>query len=230
MQEEKLEKTMELKPTEHTKMLWGSVEIKYERPKTQGQECESSGDVLEHSDNAVDFIEVVGEHVVVARLVSVEVLQILASVARNVIEDKNNMVVRKVVMMAIKLPTILVTPRLQHLWVNLTGESAGKHPGQVEQNLWVKHTTLVDQGQIISWMMEGMVEDLGFGANMAKTFVTNMMNLYRQYRQILKDILRLRWWPRGTVWTISRSSRSLRDFSPCFAQAPQEETRGCTTQ
>ena len=47
-----------------------SVEIKYERPKTQGQECESSGDVLEHSDNAVDFIEVVGEHVVVAGLVS----------------------------------------------------------------------------------------------------------------------------------------------------------------
>ena len=51
--------------------MLGSVETKYEDPGiAEGHDCEGIGDLLEHSYNAVDFIEVGDEQVVVAKLVS----------------------------------------------------------------------------------------------------------------------------------------------------------------
>ena len=145
-------------------MLLGSVEIKNERPLTEGQESESNGDELEHS--AVDFTEVVGDEEM-ARMVSDAVLDILASVAINVSDDENNVVI-DVMKKAIKQPTIQSTPRLQSCGVNLAGRCAREHPGQGKQILWVKHTTKVDQqGKIISLLNLGMVEDVVIGVKMA---------------------------------------------------------------
>jgi len=185
MQVEKQDKTMKLKPTKHTKMLLGSVENKFEKPKTEGQECEGREVELGHLEKAVDFIEVVGAKV--ARMVSMKVLEILAIVAMNVVEDKNN-VVKRIMMTATKFPTIQGSPSLKHLRVNLAGRSAGNHPGQSRKDLWVRYNTImVVQQQIISWVKQGEVMDLVGGTRVA--WKIYKLYEYRKYRQVLKDIM-----------------------------------------
>ena len=130
MQVEKLEKTMELKPTEHTKMLWGVWRSIMRDPRLKDKNVKVVEMYLSTQTMQLTSFKLW------VKMWWLDWSQwILSSVAMHVVEDKNNMVVWKVVMMASKLLTIQGTPRLQHLWVNLTWESAEKHPGQVKQNL-----------------------------------------------------------------------------------------------
>ena len=124
-QEKMLEKTME-ELTKHTKKLFGSVEIKYQGPRTEGQECEGREFILEHSGIAVDFIEVDG--VEVARVVSVvKGLTIRRSKAWKAVMDEINEIV-EIMKQSIKLQVSGETPSLLYLGVNQAGRRAGNHP------------------------------------------------------------------------------------------------------
>ena len=222
MQVEKQDKTMKLKPTKHTKMLLGSVENKFEKPKTEGQECEGREVELGHLEKAVDFIEVVGAKV--ARMVSMKVPEILAIVAMNVVEDRNN-VVKRIMMMATKFPTIQGSPSLKHLRVNLAGRSAGNHPGQSRKDLWVRYNTMkVVQQQIISWVKVDEVVDLGVATNAAVKKLIYKLSLCMTYRQVLKDILR------AEVAKLRDSEdkeqyKKMMDFSPSSARCSRSTRR-----
>ena len=156
----------------------------------------------------------------------------------NWIKDGNNML--KVKKTAIKLPTKQGTHSLKRIGVNLTGRSAGRHPGQCNKNLWVKHTTMVDQGQIISWVKEGVVKDLVIGEKMAKEFVTNVLYLYREYRQypvqldtVVAKIVADQWEANlGVAVVTVRDSvdkqkfKNMRDFSPFYAHKLHKKSPG----
>jgi len=233
-------KNMQIKPSSHTEMLWvESVEIKYENPRyAEGQESEGREDLLEHLYDAVDFCEVGREHVE-AKEVSIECLVALEDLARYVVEDENNMKGKNRVM-ATKQPTLLGSPRIRHLWVNLSGGSAEKHPGQEEQCLWMKHTArMVAQGQIISWVKKVMEEDLGVGAVTDQNFVYNLLYLYREYRQYpvqldtveAKKVAEVNTNMGVVVMTVRDSMdeqkvKRMKDFSPCSAHKLHKKRPG----
>ena len=217
----------------YTEMLWESVKNKYKNLWiAEGLVREGSEEILEHRDNAVDFLEVGGIYEE-DRTVSVEVADLSESYTLNVYEDENNVgKVKKAVMMEIKLPTNQVTSSQDHLRVNLTGGSVGKHPGQGEETLWVKHSTMVDQWRIISRVQEGMVEDLGIGAKLAKHFVNKML-----FSQCLLDIVEARKVAEvvtnmGVVVMTVRDSmdeqktKVMNDFSPCSAHTLHKKRPG----
>ena len=81
-----LDKSIE-KLAKHTKKLLESVEIKYEGPRTEGQECEGIEVVLEHSGYAVDFLEVGSDKV--ARVALWIALEIIRDRAWRVVRDEN---------------------------------------------------------------------------------------------------------------------------------------------
>jgi len=232
MQWKMLKRTMKTL-IKYTEMLWESVKNKYKNLWiAEGLVREGSEEILEHRDNAVDFLEVGGIYEE-DRTVSVEVADLSESYTLNVYEDENNVgKVKKAVMMEIKLPTNQVTSSQDHLGVNLAVGSAGKHPGQGEETLWVKHSTMVDQWRIISRVQEGMVEDLGIGAKLAKHFVTKML-----FSQCLLDTVEARKVAEvitnmGVVVMTVRDSKDeqktkvMKDFSPCSAHKLHKKRPG----
>ena len=171
--------------TKHAKKLWKSVEIKYEGPRTEGQECEGNVVVLEHSGNAVDLIEVGGDKV--ASVVYVKDLEITRGRTGKVVMDKCD-VVEEIMKQSTEMPACGRTPSQPKLRVNLAGISAGNHPRQSQKNLWVRHTTRkVVQGQIISRMKKGKVVDQVAGTKKTVNVMIYKLSLIRKYRLVQMD-------------------------------------------
>ena len=169
-----------------TKKLW-SVEIKYKRTRAEGQECEGSEVILEHSRIAVDFMEVGCDEV--ARVVLVKALEIMRSKAWKVEKDESE-VEGKIMKQSFEIPASDRIPSLLHYRVNLAGRCARNHPGQSQKNLWERHTTRkVVQQQIMFSMYKG--KGVGQVARMMKTVNVMIfkMVLFRKYRSVQVDMV-----------------------------------------
>ena len=83
------------------------------------------------------------------------------------------------------------TIRLPSFRVNLAGRSAWNLHGQCLKYLWEKHATMMvdQQRKIISRVKQGELQVLGVCTREAVKNI-HELNLYRKYRQVLKDILR----------------------------------------
>ena len=80
-------------------------------------------------------------------------------------------------------------PSVLHPGVNVAGRYAREYPGQDEKSLWVKHTIrkMAQQINIISWEEVGKVEDLLGGTEGAMNMMINMLSLYMECRQEVKN-------------------------------------------
>ena len=165
----------------YTKRLMKSVQIKNQVPKTEGQESEGREAELEHSESAVYFREVGCDKV--ARVVYVKGLDITKCRTGKVVMDESE-VTEVILMQSSKMLACGRTPSQPNLRVNLSGRSAGNHPGQGQKNLWVRHTTRkVVQGQKISRVKKGKVMDQVAGTKEAVNMMIHKLSLFPKYRQ-----------------------------------------------
>ena len=158
---------------------------------------------------------------------------------RYMVQDENNMNGKNRVMASKLQAASLGSPRLQHLWVNLSGGSVLKHPGQEEQSLWMKYTTrMVAQGQIISWVQMVLEEYLGSGAEFDQIFV-NLLCMYEEYRKYPVQLGTVEAWKVAEVDTNIRAvdmrvrdskdeqkAERMKDFSPCSAYKLHKKRSG----
>jgi len=137
-----------------------------------------------------------------------------------VVEDRND--VNEEILKQLRICQPMEELRDCPLWVNLAGRSVWNHPGQSEENLWMRHTTKkVDQHrQIISWMRQDVEVLIEAGTSLAVKKVLDKLDLcYEEYNRQVQEAEEV------AKLMSSVDKKVMKDFSPSVAlHAPLEET------